>query len=943
MRLPLLILLSAIVTALGPHQRSAAETGPTYEEAVMPLLRSSCIGCHSSNDPESGFSVDTFASLRAGGDGQGDPIVPGNPAASVLLQRIESTGDDHMPPLEHPQPTAADVQRLRDWIAAGAAGPLDDHPLSMGLVVPELPGFTGRKPVTALGYAPDSSRVAIARGRSFEIAAVGPDGLPDHTDPAAVLTVGNFPGKVTSVHFSGDGQRFVLAGGTPGVSGQAELRDAATGELLLTFAGHRDLLYDAEFSPDGSLLATAGYDRTIRLWNAADASLLREIDVHNAAVFDLAWHPEGGVLASASGDETVKLWRVSDGQRLDTLSQPQAEVRQVRFTPDGSQVIAAGRDKRIHIWQLVSLTKPTINPQLHARFAHESPVSAVALSNDGSTLLSAAEDASLKSWHLPAFNLTTTLELQPDVVSTIVHWHGLEFLVGRMDGSLAIVDAGAGAGPASTAPQRWSQISSAAEPLTGEPRPHTEAEPNDAPAEAETVALPATISGFINRERDADCFRFLAHAGQRLLLEVNAARSKSQLDSRIELLTATGEPVPRVRLQAVRDSWFTFRGKDSTQSGDFRLHNWREMELDEYLYAGGEVSRLWLYPRGPDSGFIVYPGFGTRHAFFGTTSVTHALGEPAWVVKPLPPGTPAEANGLPVFDLPYENDDEPQGRLGSDSQLLVEVPADGEYVVRIRDTRGFGSESRPEDFRYTLTIRSPVPSFSVAVGGTNPKISPGSGRELSFTATRLEGFDNAIEIDIENLPSGYTFHGPITIEAGQFRAFGVLSAAADAAEPDDEADKAVRVIAREVGADDGAVVELGSLGNLQLGPPPKLTVTITENTPRSDPAGESPEPASQPLFTIRPGETITARVVAERHDFGGRISFGNEDSGRNLPYGVFVDNIGLNGLMIVEGQTEREFFITASPVARPGRRLFHLRANDDGGQCSVPVAIEVLP
>ena len=104
----------------------------------------------------------------------------------------------------------------------------------------------------------------------------------------------------------------------------------------------------------------------------------------------------------------------------------------------------------------------------------------------------------------------------------------------------------------------------------------------------------------MNREGDADCFRFTAAAGQVLLLDVEAARSKSQLDSRLELLHANGEPVPRVRLQAVRDSWFTFRGKDSTQSGDFRLHNWREMELDEYLYAGGEVSRLWLYPRGPD-------------------------------------------------------------------------------------------------------------------------------------------------------------------------------------------------------------------------------------------------------------------------------------------------------------------------------------------------------
>jgi hypothetical protein len=55
-----------------------------------------------------------------------------------------------------------------------------------------------------------------------------------------------------------------------------------------------------------------------------------------------------------------------------------------------------------------------------------------------------------------------------------------------------------------------------------------------------------------------------------------------------------------------------------------------------------------------------------------------------------------------------------------------------------------------------------------------------------------------------------------------------------------------------------------------------------------------------------------------------------------------VDNIGLNGLLIVEDQTEREFFITAARKARPGTRLFHLRANGDGGQCSQPVLLRIL-
>ena len=98
------------------------------------------------------------------------------------------------------------------------------------------------------------------------------------------------------------------------------------------------------------------------------------------------------------------------------------------------------------------------------------------------------------------------------------------------------------------------------------------------------------------------------------------------------------------------------------------------------------------------------------------------------------------------------------------------------------------------------------------------------------------------------------------------------------------------------------------------------------------------------MFTIRPGETIKAKVQIERHDFKDRVDFGRDgQADRNLPHGVFIDNLGLNGLLIVEGETEREFFITAAPKARPGRRLFHLLAAPDGGQASLPAMIEVLP
>ena len=913
---------------------------PSYEREIAPILRTYCSGCHNERDAESAFSVERFASLRKGGDGAGDPIVPGDAAASVLIQRIKSRDADHMPPADEPQLPAAEIATLEAWIAAGAPGPAEDASVLETLVVPALAPYGGAKPVTAFSRSPDGTRLAVARGRTVEIVAVV-DGVPGKP----IATLPDLPGNVVAVHFSRDGTRLVIAGGITGLRGVAEIRDAATGKILTSFGGHRDLVYDAELSPDEKTLATAGYDRAIKLWNAADGSLVRSIDVHNGAVFDLAWHPSGKLLASASADETVKLWRASDGMRLDTLSQPQGEVASVAFTPDGEHVIAAGRDKRIHLWKLVSLDAPAINPSLRSVFAHEAPIVALALSADGRRLVTTAEDRSLKAWSVPDLAIDKELSRQPDLVAAIVPDTAGRFLVGRLDGSLEVVPlAGpSGGGPA---PAGVAHVARPAAAAAGPAAPAdvsaanaSEAEPNDTASQAQPVAVPASMKGAIAAPGDVDCFRFTARADAPLVLEVVAAKAEpaSKLDSRIEVLDAAGQPVEQVVLQAVRDSWFTFRGKNSMQTGDFRVHNWEEMDLDQYLYANGEVVRLWLAPRGADSGFDVYPGAGNRHTFFHTSAVTHALGEPAWVVEPLPRGAKAVPNGLPMFRLFYENDDESTRRLGTDSQLIFTPPADGEYVARVSDVRGFGGAT---DFHYTLGIRRPQPSVTVAIEGKDPKVSPGSGRELVFKATRIEGFAGPVRIEVAGLPAGFTFHGPVEIEAGQHEARGVLSAAADAATPDDAADKAVRV--RAVAQIDGREVmqDLGTLGDIQRGEKPKLTVEIA---PGSGPAVVRQVPGEPLEFTIRPGKTITARVKVERHDFKDRIDFGTVGAGRNLPHGAFVDNLGLNGLLIVEGQDEREFFITAAPKTPPGRRLFHLRATPDGGQASLPAVLNVLP
>ncbi len=243
------------------------------------------------------------------------------------------------------------------------------------------------------------------------------------------------------------------------------------------------------------------------------------------------------------------------------------------------------------------------------------------------------------------------------------------------------------------------------------------------------------------------------------------------------VLDADNQPVLRTRLQAVRDSYFTFRGKDSEQIGDFRVFNWQEMHLDDYLYAAGEVTRLWMYPRGPDSGYNVYPNEGNRWTYFGTTHTTHALGEPAYIVRPLAPGETPTANGLPVFDIYYENDDDPMRIAGKNSRLLFTAPADGLFTVRITDTRGDGGE----DFAYRLDHsrrRSRVSKHRSARPMERFFAAPvaNSGSRVD----RLDGFDGPVTFDIPNLPPGIVANVPLTIEAGQRYADGTLWVAENA-------------------------------------------------------------------------------------------------------------------------------------------------------------------
>ena len=751
--------------------------------------------------------------------------------------------------------------------------------------------------------------------------------------------VGKFPGKVTALHFSADGSQLITASGVAGLGGIAAIWNVADGALVRQFAGHHDILYDAELSPDGKRLATCGYDKQIEIWDAISGKLLRTLEGHTGAVYDVAFSPDSRFLVSASADDTCKVWRVEDGQRLDTLPQPLKAEYACTFSPDGQTIVAAGADNNIRVWQFVSRDKPEINPMVIARFAHEGAIIRLAFAPDGSKLVSLAEDRTVKVWRTTDYSEVRLWENQPDVPEALAFSGTSSILVGRLDGSLSRYTIPSDEPVHTECAQSRPSVISADDP--GKSVQITELEPNNSPAQANALAqLPVQVTGVISGGAaatvDADLYRFSAKAGEQWVIEVDAARSKSKLDSFIEVLDGQGRHVPRVLLQAVRDSYFTFRGKDDNESGDFRVFNWQEMKLNEYLYSNGEVVKLWLYPRGPDSGFVVYPGQGTRWGYFDTTPLSHALGEPCYIIEPHPPGKKLVPNGLPVFLLNFENDDDGHRELGKDSRLFFTAPADGQYLIKIKDVRGL----QGPDFRYSLTVRHRRPDFKVTLHGADLTVDAGSAREFKVSAHRIDDFEGPIRVEIGGLPPGFSATTPLTIEAGQIEAFAVITADERTQQPAPEVAKQSKIVASaHIGGRDVTHV-VNNLGTLKLrATTPKLRVVIVPAKGGAVPLTASPSGPFE--FAVAPGQTIMLKAKVERNGFKGPVFFGNEGSGRNLPFGVIVDNLGLNGLLILDNQDEREFFITADGNTPEQTRPFHLTTAAGGGQSSRPVMLHV--
>ena len=253
-----------------------------------------------------------------------------------------------------------------------------------GAEIALLTGHTDR--VTSVAYSPNGKTLTSASYREIHL-----------WDPSTQQQKTTFEHMGSeSIAYSPNSRRLAV-GRWQGV----DILHVQTGDQKLSLSGHTSHVNLLAFSSDGKRLATAArhdQDKVIRVWNANTGKLLQTLK-HPERIISMTLSPDGKTLISGSEDRRIRLWDTRTGKNTQTVDMG---IETLTYSPDGSKIAVATHE-------ILLLNAKTA--QLQQTFSgHTNGIYRVVFSSDGSTLVSASWDGTIRLWNTSTGSHRLTIE-----------------------------------------------------------------------------------------------------------------------------------------------------------------------------------------------------------------------------------------------------------------------------------------------------------------------------------------------------------------------------------------------------------------------------------------------------------------------------------------------------------------------------------------------------
>jgi Planctomycete cytochrome C/WD domain, G-beta repeat len=423
--------LCLCASVVNPSSGADPKAKLTYDQHVLPILTTHCIGCHKGESAKGGLDLTTYAKLKEGG-ASGEVIKPGDPDGSRMYRLSAHKEQPYMPP-KMPMIAKDQVDTIAAWIQQGAlenpnAKPLPVKPKAeVGLMsvkrgkpdvvpmpekpLPRDPVVTTSKPNSVIALAASPWAPLVAVGGTKQV-------ILYHGDTLQLVGVLPFPyGTPHVLKFSRNGGLLLAGGGRDGQSGKVVVWNVKTGEQIIEVGNetdavlaadvsadqqlialggpskmirvystkdgslvretkkHTDWVYAVEFSPDAVLLATADRSGGLLVWEAATGREFYNLRGHTGPILDVSWRDDSNVLASASEDTTIKLWEMENGTPIKNWGAHGGGAQAVKFSHD-NRLVSTGRDRVTKVWDMNGAVQKQFpahpDVALRAAFSHDS-------------------------------------------------------------------------------------------------------------------------------------------------------------------------------------------------------------------------------------------------------------------------------------------------------------------------------------------------------------------------------------------------------------------------------------------------------------------------------------------------------------------------------------------------------------------------------------------